>query len=69
MNIHEIFKLDLLSFVTLSSLLWEAAIKATRIEFKLLTDINMLLFYEKGIRAGITRAIRHYAKTKINKKK
>ena len=52
MNIHRRFKLDALSFVTLPLLACEAALKTTRIE--LLTDINMILFYEKVIRGGVT---------------
>ena len=50
LSIHEKFKLDPLSFATLTSLLWKAAVKTTRIEFELPTDIIMLLFYQKHIR-------------------
>ena len=47
---HERFKLNPLSFVTHPSLSWEAAIKTSRMELELLTNVNMILFYEKGIR-------------------
>ena len=30
-------------------------------KLELLTHVNMILYYEKGIRRGITRAICHYA--------
>lgn len=36
--------------IMMSSLSWEAAIKTSRMELKLLTNVNMILFYEKGIR-------------------
>ena len=47
---HERFKLNPLSFVTHPSLSWEAAIKTSRMELKLLTNVNMILFYENGMR-------------------
>ena len=34
----------------------------TRIELELLTDIDILLLVEKGIRGGMCHAIRDYAK-------
>ena len=37
--------------------------KKTEVELELLTDIDMLLMAEKGIRGGICHAINHYAKT------
>ena len=36
--------------IMMPSLSWEAAIKTSRMELKLLTNVNMILFYEKGIR-------------------
>ena len=36
--------------IMMPSLSWEAAIKTSRVELKLLTNVNMILFYEKGIR-------------------
>ena len=44
MIMHEIFKLDPLSYVTLSLLSWEAAVKTSKIEIELRTDMNMLRF-------------------------
>ena len=37
--------------------------KKTGVELELLTDIDMLLMVEKGIRGGICHAIYRYAKT------
>lgn len=56
------FKLDSLSFPTLPSLSQGAALKTPRIELDLLTDIDMILFYENCIRGGVTRPIIYYGK-------
>ena len=46
-NILKESKLDLFLFVTLASLLQQAALKATKIEYELLTDFNMKIFLWK----------------------
>ena len=38
-------------------LAWQAALKKTEVKLELLTDIDMLLIVEKGIRGGICHAI------------
>ena len=38
-------------------LAWQAALKKTGVELELLTDIDMLLMLEKGIRGEICHAI------------
>ena len=40
----------------------EACLKKTEVELELLTNIDMLLMVEKGIRGGISQAIYRYAK-------
>ena len=40
----------------------EACLKKTEVELELLTNIDMLLIVEKGIRGGISQAIYRYAK-------
>ena len=39
-----------------------AALKYTGIKLELLADYDMLFMFEKGIRGGITQAVRRYAK-------
>ena len=43
-------------------LAWQAAFKKTKVKLDLLTDINMLLMVEKGIRGGICHSIYQYTK-------
>ena len=40
-----------------------SSLKKTKVKLDLLTDIDMLLMVEKGIRGGICHAIHLYAKT------
>ena len=55
------YKLDPAHFCTSPGLAWKACLKHTGIELELLTDPDMLLMFERGIRGGITRAVRKYA--------
>ena len=41
---------------------WQVCLKKTNIELELLTDYDMLLMVEKGIRGGICHSIQRYAK-------
>ena len=41
---------------------WQAALKKTKVKLDLLTDIDILLMVEKGIRGGICHSIYRYAK-------
>ena len=43
-------------------LAWNAALKKTKVKLDLLTDIDMLLMLEKGIRGGICHSIFRYSK-------
>ena len=54
--------LDLVKFLSASGLAWQAALKKTKWKLESLTDIDMLLMVEKGIRGGICHAIHWYAK-------
>ena len=47
-------------------LAWQAYLKMTKVEWGLLTDIDMLLVVEKGSRGGICQAI--YRCSKANNK-
>ena len=63
LKVHE---LDPAKFFSAPWLAWQAALKKTRVELELLTDVNMLLMVGKGIRGKICHAIHHY--TKANNK-
>ena len=56
------YELDPAHFVSLPGLAWQACLKKTNVELELLTDYDMLLMVEEGIRGGICHAIQRYAK-------
>ena len=58
----KIYHLDPVKFPLVSGLAWQAALKKTEVKSELLTDIDMLLMFEKGIRGGICHEINQYAK-------
>ena len=58
----EIYKLDQAHFITTPGLVWKAALKKTKVKLDILTDIDILLMVEKGIRGGICLAIYQYLK-------
>ena len=62
----KIYELDPAKFLSAPGLAWQAALKKTKVKLDLLTDIDMLLMVEKGIRGGICHSIYQYAKA--NKK-
>ena len=47
------YELDPVHFVSLPGLAWQACLKKTNVELELLTDYDMLLMIEEGIRGGI----------------
>ena len=56
-NCLEYYKLDLVHFYTAPGLAWQACLKKMGAELDLITDPDMLLMFERGIRGGITQAI------------
>ena len=56
------YELDPAHFLSLPVLAWQACLKKTNIELELLTDYDMLLMVEEGIRGGICHSIHRYAK-------
>ena len=60
--LYIIYELHPAHLLSAPGLAWQAASKNTGIKLELLTDNNMLLMIEKGIRGGITHAIHRYAK-------
>ena len=68
-NVFETFRetslahygLDPPHFFTLPGLAWKACLKKTNIRLALLSDPDMLLMFQRGIRGGITQAVHRYA--------
>ena len=58
----EVYELDPAHFLSAPGLAWQACLKKTELELELITDVDMLLMIEKGIRGGICHAILRYAK-------
>ena len=57
------YELDPAHFLSLPGLAWQACLKKNNIELQLLTDYDMLLMVEEGIRGGIhSHSIHRYAK-------
>ena len=56
------YELDPAHFLSLAGLAWQACLKKTNIELESLTDYDMLLMVEEGIRGGICHSIHRYAK-------
>ena len=61
-SIIEGHQLDPLHFLTLPSLAWAMALKHTAIELSLITDAEMYLMIESGMRGGIATISNRYAK-------
>ena len=53
----KIYELNPTCFLTAPGLAWQAALKKAKVKLDLLTDIDMLLMVEKGIRGGICHSI------------
>ena len=60
------YELDPSHVLSLPGLAFQACLKKTNIELELLTDYDMLLMVEEGIRGGICHSIHRY--TKVNNK-
>ena len=58
----EKFKLDPAHYITAPSLALDAKLKMTKVELELLTDPDMFLFFEKGVRGGVSAITKRYAK-------
>ena len=69
------YGLDPVYYYTTPGLAWDACLKMTNIQLELLSDVNMLLMFEKGIRGGISIISNRYGEAnnkymkKFNKKK
>ena len=56
------YGLDPVNFYTSPGLAWKACFKKTGIKLERLTDPDILMIFERGIRGGITQAVHRYAK-------
>ena len=58
----EIYGLDPSHFLSAPGLAWQTCLKKANVNLELLTDIDMLLMIEAGIRGGMCQSIHRYAK-------
>ena len=58
----KVYELDPAHFLSLPELAWQACLKKTSVKLELLTDYDMLLMVEEGIRGGICHSIHRHAK-------
>ena len=58
----KVYELDPAHFLSLPGLAWQACLKKTNIKLELLTDYDMLLMVEEGIRGGICHSIHRHAR-------
>ena len=58
----KVYELDPAHFLSLPGLAWQTYLKKTNVKLELLTDYDMLLMVEEGIRGGICHSIHRYAK-------
>ena len=58
----EYYKLDPCHYFTSPGLSWDAMLRMTNIKLELMTDVDMFLFIEKGLRGGISYIANRYGK-------
>lgn len=58
----KMYELDPAHYCTLPGFAWDCMLKRTRVSLELLTDVNMLLFIERGIRGGLSQCSNKYSK-------
>lgn len=56
------YSLDPATYLISPSLSWDALLKYTGVQLELLTDYDMHLFIEKGLRGGVSTEMRRYCK-------
>lgn len=58
---YDMYLLDFAHYFTLPSLSFSAMLRITKVELELLTDVDMLLFFERGVRGGLSQVGYRYA--------
>ena len=58
----KVYELDPAHFLSLPGLAWQACLKKTNVKLELLTNYDMLLMVEEGIRSAICHSIHRHAK-------
>ena len=58
----KVYELDSAHFLSAPGLAWQACLQKAEVEFELLTDFDMLLMVEKGIRGGMSHVIHRHGK-------
>ena len=56
------YDLDPIHFYTAPSLSWSAGLKFTNVKLEIPSDIDMHMFFDRGLRGGISLVTNHYAK-------
>jgi len=56
------YGLDPAHYYTLPGYTWDAMLKRTKVKIELMTDIDMTMFVERGIRGGLSQCSKRYAK-------
>lgn len=60
-NCLSIYQFDPAYYYTAPGLSWDAMLKHTSVQLELLTDIDMLMFVERGIRGGLSQCSHRYS--------
>ncbi|XP_070170854.1 uncharacterized protein [Polyergus mexicanus] len=61
-DVDKFYNLDPAYYYTLPGYTWDAMLKYTSLRFELLTDIDMVMFVERGIRGGLSQCSNRYAR-------
>jgi hypothetical protein len=54
------YGLDSAQYITAPSFSWDAMLKYTKVQLELLTEIDMLHFFKKGIRGGVSTCVKRW---------
>ena len=58
----DVYRLDPCWYISAPGLSWDGMLKHTKVNLELVSDPDMYLFIEKGIRGGISMISKRYAK-------